>query len=75
LPITAAVDSLSAMLAPDNLPGADIINRLPIEVRAVILACMNELAALELEGWRVALACLLAEFRLAEARAAGWRLQ
>jgi hypothetical protein len=63
------------MLAPDDLPGADIINRLPAEVRAAVLACLNELSALDLEGWRIAVACLLAEFQLAEFRAQRRRMQ
>jgi hypothetical protein len=63
------------MLAPNTLPGADVINRLPVEVRAAVLACIGELVALDLEGWRIGLACLLAEFQLVEARAAGWRLR
>jgi hypothetical protein len=57
------------MLAPDGFPGADIVNRLPVEVRDAVLACLDELLKLDLEGWRVALACLLAEFQLAEAQA------
>jgi hypothetical protein len=69
-PVTfEVVDYDGAMLAPDTLPGADVINRLPIDVRAAVLACLEELAELDHEGWRIALACLLAEFQIAELRA------
>jgi len=57
------------MPALDPLLGADIIARLPVEVRLAVEACIAELAKLDLEGWRIALACLLAEFQLAELRA------
>ena len=37
--------------------------------RLAVEACIAELAKLDLGGWRIALACLLAEFQLAELRA------
>jgi hypothetical protein len=48
----------------------DILARLPVPARVAIEACMAELVRLDLENWRVTLACLLAEFQIAEQRAA-----
>jgi hypothetical protein len=48
----------------------DILARLPQPAQSAIKACMAELVALDLENWRITLACLLAEFQLAERRAA-----
>jgi hypothetical protein len=68
------------MVTPDmpalDPRSAEIIARLPPEVRDAVRACLTDLADLDLEGWRIALACLLAEYQIAEARAAsGGRLQ
>jgi hypothetical protein len=51
----------------------DVLNRLPAPARAAIEACMAELVALDLENRPIMLACLLAEFQLAERRAAARR--